>query len=141
MIVPAVPRIRVVTRWIRRPRAASMETGARHGRAEVLGWQIAAEDDDGIVTVLPPHLADTTRQIPSAERGPGLLFQPVPEGHQLQNRLYLVVAPPEGGAQEAEVRPLESLGATVVAVGEGGLDLVIMEDPEGNGFSVLGPPA
>jgi hypothetical protein len=38
-----------------------------------------------------------------------------------------------------EVRRLEALGATVVAVGEGGLDLVIMEDPEGNGFSVVGP--
>jgi hypothetical protein len=109
--------------------------------AEVLGWQIAAEDDDGIVTVLPPHLVDTPREIPSAERGPGLMFQAVPEGHQLQNRLYLVVAPPEDGDQETEVRRLESLGAKVVAVGEGGLDLVIMEDPEGNGFSVLGPSA
>ena len=82
--------------------------------AEVLGWQIAAEDDDGIVTVLPPHLADATREIP-------------------------VVAPPDGGDKEAEVRRLKALGATVVAVGEGGLDLVIMEDPEGNGFSVVGP--
>src|SRR5215475_2655539 len=59
--------------------------------AEVLGWQIAAEDDDGIVTVLPP-----------AERGPGLLFQPVPEGHERQNRAYLVVAPPDGGDKETE---------------------------------------
>lgn len=109
--------------------------------AEVLGWQIAVEGDDGIVTVLPPHLAGTTRGIPPAERGPGLIFQPVLEGHQRQNRLYMVVTPPEGGDQETEVRRLESLGAKVVAVGEGGLDLVIMEDPEGNGFSVLGPPA
>jgi hypothetical protein len=104
--------------------------------AEVLGWQVAAEDDDGIVTVLPPHLVDAAREIPAAERGPGLLFQPVLEGRELQNRLYLVVAPPAGGDKEAEVRRLEGLGAKVVAVGEGDLDLVIMEDPEGNGFSV-----
>jgi hypothetical protein len=96
--------------------------------AEVLGWQVAAEDDDGIVTVLPP-----------AERGPGLMFQPVLDGHERQNRPYLVVAPPDGCDKEAEVRRLEALGATVVAVGEGGLDLVIMEDPEGNRFSVVGP--
>ena len=107
--------------------------------AEVLGWQVAAEDDDGIVTVLPPHLVDTAREIPAAERRPGLLFQPVLEGHELQNRLYMVVAPPTGGDKEAEVRRLEALGAKVVAVGEGDLDLVIMEDPEGNGFSVLSP--
>jgi Glyoxalase-like domain len=96
--------------------------------AEVLGWPITAEDDDGIVTVLPP-----------AGRGPGLMFQPVLEGHERQNRPYLVVAPPDGGDKETEVRRLEALGATVVAVGEGGLDLVIMEDPGGNGFSVVGP--
>jgi hypothetical protein len=108
--------------------------------AEVLGWQVAAEDDDGIVTVLPPQLVDAAREIPAAERGPGLLFQPVLEGRELRNRLYLVVAPAGGNDKETEVRRLEGLGAKVVAVGEGGLDLVIMEDPEGNGFSVVGPP-
>jgi hypothetical protein len=31
------------------------------------------------------------------------------------------------------------MGATVIAVGEGEVDWVIMEDPEGNGSSVLSP--
>jgi hypothetical protein len=31
------------------------------------------------------------------------------------------------------------MGAKVIAVGEGEVDWVIMEDPEGNGFSVLSP--
>jgi hypothetical protein len=31
------------------------------------------------------------------------------------------------------------MGATVIAVGEGEVDLVIMKDPEGNGFSVFSP--
>jgi len=35
--------------------------------------------------------------------------------------------------------PEYSLCAAVVAVGEGEVDWVIMEDPEGNGFSVLSP--
>lgn len=72
-----------------------------------------------------------------ADRWPGLLFQGVPEGHQLQNRTYLTPAPPVD--QQAEIRRLEAMGAKVIAVGEGEVDWVIMEDPEGNGFSVLSP--
>jgi hypothetical protein len=67
------------------------------------------------------------------------MFQPVLNGHERQNRPYLVVAPRTAATRRREVRRLEALGATVVAVGEGGLDLVIMEDPEGNRFSVVGP--
>jgi catechol-2,3-dioxygenase len=107
--------------------------------AEVLGWQIASEDDYGVVTVLPPHLLDTTREIPLAERWPGLEFGPVAEGEQLHNRLYITLAPPKDGDQEAEIRRLEALGAKVVTVGEDGVDWSIMEDPEGNGFSVYTP--
>ncbi len=108
--------------------------------AEALGWVIAYEDDDDeAVTVLPPHLLDTTREIQPAERWPGLMFQPVPEGCQLRNRMYLTLAPAKDGDREAEIRRLEALGAKVVAVGVDSLDLVIMEDPEGNGFSVLSP--
>ena len=34
---------------------------------------------------------------------------------------------------------LEAKSAKVIAVGEGEVDWVIMEDPEGNGFSALSP--
>jgi Glyoxalase-like domain len=109
--------------------------------AEVLGWQIAGEDEDedGLVSVVPPHLIDAAREVPAAERCPGLLFQPVPDGCQLANRLYLTLAPHYDGDRQAEIRRLEGLGATLIAVGEGDVDLIIMEDPEGNGFSVLSP--
>jgi len=107
--------------------------------AEVLGLQIASEDDDGRVIVLPPHLLDTTREIPLAERWPGLEFVPVPEGEELHDRLYITLAPPEHGDQEAEIRRLEALGARLVTVGVDGVDWSIMEDPEGNGFSVYTP--
>jgi Glyoxalase-like domain len=105
--------------------------------AEVLGWEIACEGDDDEIVVLPPHSADKAREIVPADRWPGLLFQGVPEGHQLQNRTYLTPAPPVD--QQAEIRRLEAMGAKVIAVGEGEVDWVIMEDPEGNGFSVLSP--
>jgi hypothetical protein len=107
--------------------------------AEVLGWEIASEGDDGEVVVLPPHPAGTVRELRPAGRWPGLLFQGVPEGQQLQNRMYLTVAPPADGDRQGEIRRVEAMGATVIAVGEGEVDLVIMEDPEGNGFSVLSP--
>jgi hypothetical protein len=107
--------------------------------AEVLGWEIASEGDDGEVVVLPPHPAGTAREIMPAGRWPGLLFQGVPEGQQLQNHMYLTLAPPADGDQQAEIRRLEAMGATVIAIGEGEVDLVIMEDPEGNGFSVFSP--
>jgi Glyoxalase-like domain len=93
--------------------------------AGVLGWRIAGEDGYGVVTVVPP------------EQGTGLMFQPVPEGHPLRNRLYLALDP--DGDQAAEISRLQAMGAKVVAVGEGEVDWVIMQDPEGNGFSVLGP--
>jgi hypothetical protein len=107
--------------------------------AEALGWEIVGEGDYGEVAVFPPHPAGTIRETGSAGRWPGLLFQGVPEGHQLHNRMYLAVAPPADGDQQAEIRRLEVMGARVIAVGEGEADAVIMEDPEGNGFSVLSP--
>jgi Glyoxalase-like domain len=102
--------------------------------AEVLGWQVGSEDDDEVV-LLPPHPAGTA---PGSCR-PGLLFQGVPKGRQLHNRVYLTLAPPGDGSQQAEIRHLEAMGARVIAAGEGEVDWVIMEDPEGNGFSVLSP--
>src|SRR5690348_5038307 len=68
--------------------------------AEVLGWEIACEGDDDEVVVLPPHSADKAREIVQADRWPGLLSQGIPEGHQLQNRTYLTLAPPVDGDQQ-----------------------------------------
>jgi hypothetical protein len=39
--------------------------------AEALDWRIVFESDDE-VGVVPPHALDETRDIPLAERGPGL---------------------------------------------------------------------
>jgi len=57
----------------------------------------------------------------------------------VKNRLHIDVAPPPDGDQEAEVRRLETLGATRVDVGQDPqmATWVVMADPEGNEFCVL----
>jgi hypothetical protein len=106
--------------------------------AEVLGWPAAAEDD-GRVFLFPPPARDTTRAVPAPGRPPGLEFVQLLEGEQPRNQLYVTLAPPPGGDQAAEIRRLEGLGATMVSVGVDGVDWSILEDPEGNGFSVYTP--
>jgi hypothetical protein len=104
--------------------------------ADVLGWQIAYEADDEVV-VAPSHLVGESRQIPLAERQPGLIFVSVPETKTLKNRLHIDLAPAKDDDQEAEVRRLESLGATRLDIGQGDVTWVVLADPEGNEFCVL----
>jgi hypothetical protein len=107
--------------------------------ANVLGWDIAYEADDEVV-VAPPHLMDESRSIPLAERGPGLVFVPVPEGKTLKNRLHIDLAPGPYDDQDAEVSRLESLGARRVDIGQGNeVSWTVLADPEGNEFCVLSP--
>jgi hypothetical protein len=111
--------------------------------AEALDWRIIYEAADEVV-VVPPHVIDKARHIPPLERGPGLIFVPVPEGKTVKNRLHIDLAPSpdadqEGADQEAEVRRLEALGATRADVGQDPeqVSWVVMADPEGNEFCVL----
>jgi catechol 2,3-dioxygenase-like lactoylglutathione lyase family enzyme len=105
--------------------------------AEVLGWQVGDELDDGRVFVLPAHLLDQARDVPVAERGPGLEFVQVDEDWTFPERTYLTLAPLEGGDHLAEIARLEALGATVVTEpADDSVDYWILDDPEGNGFSV-----
>ena len=93
--------------------------------------EIACEgDDDEVVT--PPHSADKARENVQADRWPGLLFQGVPEGRQLQNRAY-TPSPRRSTATSRPVRRLEAIGAKVIAVGEGKMNWVIMEVPKATG--------
>jgi glyoxalase superfamily protein len=106
--------------------------------ASVLGWQIAYEADDEVV-VVPTYALDASRVIPAAERGPGLVFVPVPEAKTLKNRLHIDLAPGKDDNHEAEVRRLESLGARRIDIGQGDAKWVVLADPEGNEFCVLTP--
>jgi catechol 2,3-dioxygenase-like lactoylglutathione lyase family enzyme len=106
--------------------------------AEVLGWRIVYEAANEVV-VAPAHAIDPIRDVPAQERGPGLIFVPVPEDKAVKNRLHIDLAPSLDAGQEAEVRRLEALGATRAGVGQdpNQVSWVVMADPEGNEFCVL----
>ncbi len=70
------------------------------------------------------------------DRLPGLLFVRVPESKAVKNRLHLDFRPDD---QRAEVERLLALGATRVDIGQGEAPWVVLADPEGNEFCVLGP--
>ena len=68
-----------------------------------------------------------------------LLFQVVPEGKSVKNRLHLDLR--SSGSMAAEVARLEAAGASVLRrVDEGGSFWTVMLDPEGNEFCVLRGP-
>ena len=68
-----------------------------------------------------------------------LLFQVVPEGKAVKNRVHLDLRPPESMATDVE--RVKALGATEFRfVEEGGSFWTVMLDPEGNEFCVLRGP-
>jgi hypothetical protein len=96
--------------------------------ADALGW-VVVDDAGG---------ADTTGEYeirPSPDRLPGLLFAPVAEPKAVKNRLHLDFRPDD---RDAEVQRLVDLGATRADVGQGEQSWVVLADPEGNEFCVLG---
>ena len=105
--------------------------------AAVLGYQVI-HSSEGDVEVAPwdeepADLADQVRRAPTV---PTLLFQRVPEGKTVKNRLHIDVSPIDR-TQEAEVERLIALGARHVDVGQGEQSWVVLADPEGNEFCVL----
>ena len=119
--------------------------------AEVLGWEVEAQDEAFIRRMVSTGAAseeDTAvhrgalvwkmgAAITSPEPGrPRVLFQHVPEPKTVKNRLHLDVRiGPE--RQEDEVTRLLGLGATELWRGsQGPHSWVTMADPEGNEFCV-----
>ena len=82
----------------------------------------------------PPDLADQVRQGPTV---PTLVFVTVPEAKTVKNRLHLDLRPIDG-SYEAEVERLIGLGARRADVGQGEVPWVVLADPEGNEFCLLG---
>jgi predicted enzyme related to lactoylglutathione lyase len=107
--------------------------------ADVLGWSIVYEALDEVV-IVPPHAVRKAAETPLDERGPGMVFVPVPEGKKVKNRLHLDLAPAPDDDQEAEVGRLVEKGARKVQVGQrADATWVVLADPEGNEFCVLSP--
>ncbi len=91
--------------------------------ADALGWVVV---DDA---------PDEFEIRPAADRLPGLLFTTVPEGSAGKNRLHPDFRPDD---QAAEVERLLRLGARRADIGQGDVPWVVLLDPEGNEFCVLG---
>jgi hypothetical protein len=73
---------------------------------------------------------------PAPDTLPGLLFGVGAERKTVKNRLHLDFRPID---QDAEVARLLELGATRTDIGQGQVPWVVLADPEGNEFCVLGP--
>ena len=96
---------------------------------QLLGWRITHDTPD-----------ETALEPPEGRLGdgllPDLLFLKVPEAKSGKNRMHFDLRPDD---QDAEVARLELLGATRADIGQGETRWVVMADPEGNEFCVLGP--
>ena len=93
---------------------------------DALGWVVVNDDPDEF-------------EIRSAaDRLPGLLFVAVSEPKTTKNRLHLDFRPDD---RDAEVERLLALGATRADVGQGEQTWIVLWDPEGNEFCVLGSRA
>ena len=99
--------------------------------AASLGWEVGDVDDEDAFVSPAGTTGDTPWQ--------GLLFQKVPEGKVVKNRLHLDLRPEDSMA--AEVERSVALGATVqTRVDVEGSFWTVMLDPEGNEFCILRGP-
>ena len=106
--------------------------------AAALGYHVVRTEEGQIEVAAweqePPGLAEQVQQGPVV---PTLVFVTVPEGKTVKNRLHLDIRP-VGCLYEAEVERLIGLGARRADVGQGSKPWVVLADPEGNEFCVLG---
>jgi hypothetical protein len=91
--------------------------------AEALGWVVVHSS------------ADEFEIRPEPNRLPGLDFVRLEESKKAKSRLHLDFRPDD---QDAEVARLVSHGAKRVDIGQGESSWVVLADPEGNEFCVLG---
>ncbi|MEV6285003.1 VOC family protein [Kribbella sp. NPDC051770] len=92
--------------------------------AEALGWVVVFDSDDEFEIR------------PTADQMPGLDFVRLAEAKQSKSRLHLDFRPDD---QEAEVARLVAHGARRVDIGQGDqTSWVVLADPEGNEFCILG---
>ena len=95
----------------------------------VLGWVIVDRDDTGVSLAAP------------GTRMPTLDIVKVPEGKAVKNRLHLDLRA-DGCSTAEELDRLLGLGATRANVGQGpDVSWVVLADPEGNEFCLLGRTA
>ncbi|ONI69928.1 glyoxalase [Kribbella sp. ALI-6-A] len=94
--------------------------------ADALGWVVVYSSDDEFEIR------------PAPDQMPGLDFVRLEEAKKSKSRLHLDFRPDD---QEAEVARLIAHGARRVDVGQGEASWVVLADPEGNEFCILGQPS
>ena len=98
-----------------------------HFWAAALGWELG--ESDGEVALIP---TDDTRF--------GILFEPIAEQKVGQNNIHLDLTTTSIVDQNGLVERLIGLGARHVDVGQHGDEgHVVLADPEGNEFCIIGP--
>ena len=109
---------------------------ARFWAAAMDGYAVAPYDDEELARLRALGITDVeddpTVLVESSRCGPRLWFQLVPEGKSVKNRVHLDLAAPD---REAECARLVGLGAALVARHA---DHLVLTDPEGNEFCVMG---
>ena len=97
--------------------------------SKALGWPLVW-DQDQETAIRSPH------------GGPKITWGGPPLKPKTgKHRLHFDIVPPADGDQHAEVDRLVSLGATRVDIGQGEAGWVVLADPDGHEFCVLGPGA
>ncbi|MFJ6386026.1 VOC family protein [Streptomyces sp. NPDC091972] len=109
---------------------------ARFWAAALDGYAVAPYDDEELARLRALGITDVeddpTVLVESREGGPRMWFQLVPEGRSCKNRVHLDLAAPD---RQAEAERLVGLGATVL---DRFPDHLVLADPEGNEFCVIG---
>jgi Glyoxalase-like domain len=111
--------------------------------AALTAWKVPESDWNMLAAAVPPDYDPASGRTSR----PRLLFQRVPEGKAVKNRVHLDVRAGGGRDTDPDVRfarakaraaQLEALGASVVGeFDEGALGRwIVMQDPEGNEFCV-----
>lgn len=93
---------------------------------QVLDYEEVVDEDDEGVELKGPEGS-----------GPVLYFLRVPEPKTVKDRLHIDVSPTDRSRDE-EVERILALGARRIDVGQGEQTWVVLADPEGNEFCVLG---
>ncbi|HET9051549.1 MAG TPA: VOC family protein [Candidatus Dormibacteraeota bacterium] len=104
--------------------------------SDVLGWPLVS-DPEGYCWLSATGAPDAL---------PLLVFVGVPEPKSVKNRVHLDIRAEGSGEpdelaqlQAAELDRLVALGARRIDVGQGEVPWVVLADPEGNEFCLLGP--
>lgn len=97
--------------------------------SEVLGWPLVWDQDEE-TAIRAPGLTGSM----ITWSGPPLMPKPT------KNRLHFdIAATPDASEQLEEVDRLLRLGAVTIDIGQGDVPWIVMADPDGNEFCVLGP--